>query len=125
MAVGTVALTTVGLAAAGAWAKSDLSFTAGPHSVRLGSSVHLVGEGGDDNSSYNRFCVQERSGKGAWVTLRCSHGGYNGGGSLNFTVRPAHRGTVQFRGMLTEADSPTSRHTVIEQTSSTVTVRVR
>ncbi|PWI45038.1 hypothetical protein CK485_07650 [Streptomyces sp. ICBB 8177] len=125
MAVGTVAVTAVGLTAAGAWAKSDISFTAGPHTVRLGASVRLVGNGGDDDSTYNRFCVQERSGKGAWVTLRCSHGAYYGGGSLNFTVRPAHRGRLQFRGILTEASSPMSRHVSIHQASPTTTVQVR
>ena len=106
MAVGTVAVATIGLGAAGAWAKSDISFTAGPHSVRHGAAVHLVGQGEDDNSTYNRFCVQERSGNGGWVTLRCSSGGYNAGGSLNFSVRPGaprpgavprrhHRGSLQ------------------------------
>ncbi|MFF8592335.1 hypothetical protein ACF061_12955 [Streptomyces sp. NPDC015220] len=124
-AVGTVAAAALGLAAAGAWAKSDISFTAGPHSVRLGSSVHLAGHGADDNSTYNRFCVQERSGTGKWVTSRCSSGAYNGGGSLKFSVRPSHRGQWQFRGVLTEASSRTSRHTWIHQVSSTVTVRVR
>ncbi|MFI2641838.1 hypothetical protein [Streptomyces sp. NPDC018610] len=123
--IGAVAAATVGLAAAGAWAKSDISFTAGPHTVRLGSSVHLAGNGTDDNSTYNRFCVQERSGTGKWVTLRCSSGGYNGGGSLKFSVRPAHRGQWQFRGVLTEASSRTSRHTSIHQVSPTATVRVR
>ncbi|MFF1478916.1 hypothetical protein ACFVYD_15290 [Streptomyces sp. NPDC058301] len=45
MAVGTMAATTIGLAAGGAWAKSDISFTAGPHTIGLGSSVHLAGHG--------------------------------------------------------------------------------
>ncbi|MDF3302525.1 hypothetical protein [Streptomyces tropicalis] len=124
-AVGSVAVAAIGLAAAGAWAKSDISFTAGPHTVRPGSSVHLAGQGEDDNSTYNRFCVQERSGKGAWVTVRCSRGAYNGGGSLRFSVHPAHRGLWQFRGVLTEASSPTSGHTWIHQVSPTRTVQVR
>ncbi|MFQ6144274.1 hypothetical protein ACLMNJ_14500 [Streptomyces seoulensis] len=124
-AVGTAAAAAIGLAAAGAWAKSDLSFTAGPHTVRLGSSVRLAGHGADDNATFNRFCVQQRSGKGKWATLRCSAGDYNGGGSLKFSVRPAHRGQWQLRGVLTEASSRTSRHTWIHQVSPTVTVRVR
>lgn len=118
MAVGTVAAATLGLGAAGAWAKSDISFTAGPHSVRHGAAVHLVGQGEDDNSTYNRFCVQERSGNGGWVTLRCSSGGYNAGGSLDFSVRPSHRGQVQFRGVITEAPSKASRHTSIHLASA-------
>ncbi|MEV6013254.1 hypothetical protein AB0M29_41650 [Streptomyces sp. NPDC051976] len=118
MAVGSVAVAAIGLGAAGAWAKSDISFSAGPHTVRYGSAVHLVGQGEDDNSTYNRYCVQQRSGNGGWVTLRCSRGGYNAGGSLNFSVRPSHRGQVQFRGIITEAPSKTSRHTSIHLASA-------
>ncbi|MEU5431924.1 hypothetical protein AB0G73_00940 [Streptomyces sp. NPDC020719] len=124
-AVGTMAAATIALAAGGAWAKSDITFTAGPRTARLGSAVHLAGHGMDDNSTYNRFCVQQRSGSGGWVTVRCSHGGYNGGGRLDFTVRPAHRGQWQYRAVLTEASSPTSKHTRIHQTSQVKTVQVR
>lgn len=124
-AVGTVAVAAIGLGAAGAWAKSDIAFSAGPASVHHGSSVRLAGQGEDDNSTYNRFCVQSRSGRGAWVTLRCSRGGYNGGGSLNFSVRPAHKGTWQFRGVLTEAPSRTSRHVSVHLASPVKTVTVR
>ncbi|MFC5909257.1 hypothetical protein [Streptacidiphilus monticola] len=114
-----------GLAAATAWAKADSSFTAGPHTVRLGATVHLAGQGDDDNSTYNRFCVQERFGAGHWVTLRCSHGGYNAGGSVDMRIRPSHRGQWQFRGVLTEASSPRDRHQTIIQATRTVTVHVR
>ncbi|MGP9023025.1 hypothetical protein ACT1U9_32055 [Streptomyces sp. BR1] len=123
--VGTAAAATIALAAGGAWAKSDITFAAGPHNARLGSAIHLAGHGADDNSTYNRFCVQQRSGSGGWVTLRCSHGGYNGGGKLDFTVRAAHRGQWQYRAVLTEASSPTSKHIRIHQISQVKTVQVR
>ncbi|MFD9789868.1 hypothetical protein ACFWXK_02835 [Streptomyces sp. NPDC059070] len=122
---GTMATAALVLAAGGASAKSDISFDAGPRTARLGAAVHLAGHGSDDNSTYNRFCVQQRSGSGGWVNVRCSRGGYNGGGSLDLTVRPSHRGQWQYRAVLTEASSPTSKRQWIHQSSAVRTVHVR
>ncbi|MER6075230.1 hypothetical protein ABT187_41870 [Streptomyces sp. NPDC001817] len=123
--IASVGISAIGLASTSAWAKADIYFTASPNAVHVGKLIHLTGHGDDDNSTYNRFCIQERSGHGGWRTLKCSHGDYNGGGSLNMSTRAQHRGAVHFRGVLTESLSPQDKHPKVYQVSRTSTIDVR
>ncbi|MDF3290365.1 hypothetical protein [Streptomyces silvisoli] len=123
--IAAVGISTIGLASTSAWAKSDIYFSAGPHDVRVGKLIHLTGNGDDDNSTYNRFCIQERSGHGSWRTLRCSRGDYNGGGGINMSIRAQHRGVVQFRGALVEGSSPKDKHPKVRLFSRTFSIDVR
>jgi hypothetical protein len=123
--IAAVGVCAIGLASTSAWAKSSIYFAAGPHDVRMGRQIHLTGNGDDDNSTFNRFCIQERSGHGGWRTLKCSHGDYNGGGGLNMTVRAQHRGVVQFRGALVEGSSPKDKHPKVHTVSRTFSIAVR
>ncbi|MCQ4083310.1 hypothetical protein NGB36_22555 [Streptomyces sp. RB6PN25] len=114
----------VGLATTAASAKSDIYFVAAPHNVHLGGEIRLTGNGDDDNFTFNRFCIQQRQGRGGWQTLRCSHGQYNGGGGLNMWIRAGRRGLVQFRGALVEGTSPTDKHPKTHLTSRVFEVDV-
>lgn len=115
--IAIVSASAVGLAATAASAKSDIYFVAAPHNVHLGREIRLTGNGDDDNFTFNRFCVQERQGRGGWQTLRCSPGHYNGGGGLNLWIRAQRRGVEQFRGALVEGSSPTDKHPKTHLTS--------
>jgi hypothetical protein len=123
--IAAVGISVIGLASTSAWAKSDIYFSASPHNVRVGGLIHLTGDGDDDNATYNRFCIQQRSGHGDWRTLRCSHGAYNGGGGVNLSIRAQHRGAVQFRGALIEGSSPKDKHPNVHLVSRTFTIDVR
>ena len=123
--IAAVGISAIGLAGTSAWAKTDIYFAAGPHTVHVGKLIHITGHGDDDNSNYNRFCVQERSGREGWRTLKCSRGDYNGGGSLNMSIRAQYRGVVHFRGVLTEGSSPKDKHPKVYQVSRTSTIDVR
>jgi hypothetical protein len=108
--VATVGACAFSMSAPPAFAKSDIFFTAGPHNARLGRPIHLSGDAIDDSATFNRFCIQQRSGHAGWRTIRCTRGSYNGGGSLQLWVRPQRRGLVMFRGVLVEGLSPKDRH---------------
>jgi hypothetical protein len=103
-------LAALGLTALPAYAKADIYFAAGPHNVRAGKPMHLTGNAVDDNATFNRFCIQERSGHGGWHSIRCTPGAYNGGGGLNLWLRTRHRGLVLFRAVLIEGSSPKDAH---------------
>ncbi|PWI41862.1 hypothetical protein [Streptomyces sp. ICBB 8177] len=118
-------LCALGLAAGTASAKSGIYFSAGPHNVRLGSLIHATGHGEDDNATFNKFCVQERSGGSAWKTLRCSRGSYNGGGSVSISTRAERRGVVSLRGVLLEGSSPKDNHPKVRLTSRVFALAVR
>ncbi len=107
-----------------AMAKSDIYFAAGPHNVRVGRPIHLSGSASDDKATFNRFCIQQRSGHETWHTIRCAKGGYSGGGGLNLWLRPRRRGLTMFRGVLFEGGSAKDRHARIHLISRTFALAV-
>jgi hypothetical protein len=108
--VTAVGVCTLSMTSVPAYAKSDIYFVAAPHNVHLGRHIHLTGNAVDDNATFNRFCIQQRSGHAGWRSIKCTPGSYNGGGGLNLWLRPRHRGLVLFRGVLFEGASPKDRH---------------
>ncbi|QHC23149.1 hypothetical protein [Streptomyces sp. GS7] len=120
-----VGVTALGLAAAPASAKSSLSFSAGPRSVKAGGHVRAAGKASDDNSSFNRVCVQERQAGGAWHTVKCSKAVRRAGGAVNVNVPARHRGQLQLRAVLLEGRTPQDQHAKVRSVSRVVAVTVR
>ncbi|MFE9451992.1 hypothetical protein [Streptomyces sp. NPDC006739] len=79
----------------------------------------------NDSDLFQRFCVQERQGgHGSWRTVKCAHGAVWDGGSVDTWVKAKHRGRLQFRGALYEADWGSNKlH--LQMVTPTETVRVR
>ncbi|AEW93244.1 hypothetical protein SCATT_08730 [Streptantibioticus cattleyicolor NRRL 8057 = DSM 46488] len=123
--VAAIGVTAFGLATTTASAKSDMYFAAGPHTVHVGGRIHAGGRATDDNYTFNRFCIQQRAGRGGWRTTACSRGAYHGGGWLNLGIRAQHRGILQLRGVLTEGASPQDKHPRIREVSRTFAIDVR
>jgi hypothetical protein len=122
--IALVGVTAVGLAATAASAKSDIYFVVAPRNVQPRGEIRLTGYADDDNSTFNRFCVQERQGRGDWRTLGCSPGHDNGGGRLNLRIRAQRRGVDEFRGALVEESSPADKHPRTQLTSRVIDVVV-
>ncbi|AIA08227.1 hypothetical protein SAZ_40315 [Streptomyces noursei ZPM] len=123
--IGAVAVTALGVTAAPASAKSSLSFTAGPRSVGLGGAVHTKVRASDDNSSFNKVCVQQRwSTTAPWRNAACSKPARHTGGALNTTVRANHHGHLSLRAVLLEGRSPQDKHPRTRTTSRPLTITV-
>lgn len=123
--IATVGVCALALATTTASAKSDMHFAAAPHSVHLGDRIHATGHAEDDAATFNRFCIQQRSGRSGWQTIRCSKGAYHGGGGLNITIRAERRGVLQLRGVLFEGSSPRDPRPRIHSVSRTFAIGVR
>ncbi|WP_274917699.1 hypothetical protein [Streptomyces sp. WZ-12] len=122
--IGALAVTSLGITAVPASAKSSLTFAAGPRSVGRGGLVHATGKATDDGASYNKVCVQRRWGTGAWRTVKCSKPVRHAGGTVNAGVRAALRGHLYLRAVLFEGHSPNDKHPRTRSVSRTVTVTV-
>ncbi|MGN5382168.1 hypothetical protein ACQ4WX_48680 [Streptomyces lasalocidi] len=123
-AVAAVGITALGLSAVTASAKVSYDFKVSPHTVRVGAGVHVKGDAANDSDVLQKFCVQQRQGKGPWRTVRCAHGGIGRGGAVDTWVQAKHRGTLQFRGALYEADFGSNKLR-LQMAGSAETVRVR
>ncbi|MFE3653635.1 hypothetical protein ACFXO2_38635 [Streptomyces sp. NPDC059152] len=122
--IGAVAVTSLGITAAPASAKSSLSFTAGPRSVGLGGLVHASAKASDDNSSFNKVCVQQRWTAAAWHNVACSKPARRAGGTVNVGLRVKQRGHLHLRAVLFEGRSPQDKHPRARSVSHPVTVTV-
>ncbi len=61
--VGALGVTSAALAVSPAFAKSDISIQATPHTAHVGHVVKVHGQGDDDAERYTVLVIQERSGK--------------------------------------------------------------
>ncbi|MEU2718009.1 hypothetical protein [Streptomyces sp. NPDC007205] len=62
-AVAALGVTSAVLAVSPAFAKSDISIQATPHTAHAGHVVKVHGQGDDDAERYTMLVIQERSGK--------------------------------------------------------------
>ncbi|GAA2690373.1 hypothetical protein [Streptomyces lunalinharesii] len=123
--IGAVAVTALGATAAPASAKSSLSLTAGPRSVGKGGAVHATARASDDNSSFNKVCVQQRwSGTAPWRNVACSKPARHTGGAVNATVRAKYHGHLSLRAVLLEGRSPQDKHPRTRSASRPITITV-
>ncbi|MEU6507336.1 hypothetical protein [Streptomyces sp. NPDC046942] len=122
--VAAAGIAALGLSAVTASAKVSYDFKVSPHTVKVGGRVHVKGDAANDSDVLQRFCVQQRQGKGAWRTVKCAHGGIGLGGAVDTWVQAKHRGTLQFRGALYEADFGSNKLR-LRMVGPAETVRVR
>ncbi|MEK2478929.1 hypothetical protein [Streptomyces noursei] len=122
--IGAVAVTSLGVTAGPASAKSSLSFTAGPRSVGLGGLVRAAAKASDDNATFNKVCVQQRWSATAWHNVACSKPARHAGGAVNVTLRVKQRGHLQLRAALFEGRSAQDQHPKTRSTSRPITVTV-
>ncbi|MEU8689859.1 hypothetical protein [Streptomyces sp. NPDC048665] len=128
-AVRAAVVTAAGVAALGlstvtASAKISYDFKVSPHTVKAGERVHVKGDASNDSEDFQKFCVQQRQGKGPWRTVKCAHGGIGLGGAVDTWVQAKRRGTLQFRGALYEAGW-TSHRLHLQTVTPAEAVRVR
>ncbi|KOV64069.1 hypothetical protein [Streptomyces sp. MMG1121] len=120
--VGALGVASAALAASPAFAKSDISIQAGPHTVHVGHVVKAHGQGDDDAAPYTTLVIQERSGKpGHWSNWRAVKQSFSGDARAN--VKATHAGELQFRSVLYSTDGH-HKHPKTDRTSAPVTVRV-
>ncbi|OIJ99866.1 hypothetical protein [Streptomyces monashensis] len=122
--VAAVGISALGLSAVTASAKVSYDFKVSPHTVKVGARVHVKGDAENDSDVLQKFCVQQRQGKGPWRTVKCAHGGIGRGGAVDTWVQAKHRGTLQFRGALYEADFGSNKLR-LQMVGPAETVRVR
>ncbi|MEU8034411.1 hypothetical protein AB0C13_38540 [Streptomyces sp. NPDC049099] len=121
-AVGALGLASAALAVSPAFAKSDISIQATPHTAHAGQVVKVHGQGDDDAERYTMLVIQERSGKpghwGHWYAIARS---------FDFDVRAkvkvTHTGELQFRSVLYSTDKH-HQHAKTDRISTPVTVHV-
>lgn len=122
VAVGALGVTSAVLAASPAFAKSDISIQATPHTAHAGHVVKVHGQGDDDAEQYTVLVIQERSGKpGHWGRWHAVARSFNG--DARASVRTTHTGELQFRSVLYSTDKH-HQHAKTDRTSMPVTVRV-
>ncbi|MFF2808289.1 hypothetical protein ACFVT2_14175 [Streptomyces sp. NPDC058000] len=127
-AVGAMGAAVAVLAVTPAFAKGSATLSASPGTVKLGQAVHLTGHGDSDALRYAEFCAQQRVGThGAWHTVKCGHfvNMDAGEAKVDVKVKAAHRGVLQFRGVLFGVDGPHGGHPRADFTTSVRTVHVR
>ncbi|MFJ9419361.1 hypothetical protein ACIRPT_35160 [Streptomyces sp. NPDC101227] len=120
--VGVLGVASAALAASPAFAKSDISIQATPHTVHVGKVVKVHGQGDDDAARYTTLVVQERSGKpGHWGHWHAVKRSFDGDARAN--VKAMHTGDLQFRSVLYSTDAH-HQHAKKDRTSAPVTVHV-
>lgn len=120
--VGALGVASAALAASPAFAKSDISIEATPHTVHVGHVVKVRGLGDDDANWYTILVVQERSGKpGHWGRWHAVARSFNGDARAN--VKATHTGELQFRSVLYATDEH-HKHPTTDRISTPVTIRV-
>ncbi|MCD9877675.1 hypothetical protein [Streptomyces guryensis] len=121
-AVGAVGVASAALAASPAFAKSDISIEATPHTVHAGHVVKVHGQGGDDAHWHTVLVIQERSGKpGRWGHWHAVTRTFNANARAN--VKATHPGELQFRSVLYATDEH-HKHAKTDRISAPVTIRV-
>ncbi|MGW7575612.1 hypothetical protein [Streptomyces sp. NPDC054765] len=120
--IGALGVASAGLAASPAFAKSDISIQATPHTVHVGHVVKVHGQGGDDAERFTTLVIQERSGKpghwGHWQTVA-----RNSSGDARANVKVRHTGELQFRSVLYSTDKH-HQHAKTDRVSAPVTIHV-
>ncbi|MFF8788043.1 hypothetical protein [Streptomyces sp. NPDC015125] len=120
--IGALGVASTALAASPAFAKSDISIQATPHTVQVGHVVKVDGQGGDDAERYTTLVIQERSGKpghwGPWQTVKQSFSF-----DVHADVKATHTGELQFRSVLYSTDE-NHQHAKTDRTSAPVTIHV-
>ncbi|MER6075670.1 hypothetical protein ABT187_44320 [Streptomyces sp. NPDC001817] len=91
--------------------------------MKAGAREHAKGNVAKDEDRFERFCVQQRLGRGPWRTVRCARGGIGQGGAVDTWVKAQHRGTLQIRGALCEEDLR-GQHLELRWATPAVDVRV-
>ncbi|MFF4948414.1 hypothetical protein ACWC2K_36810 [Streptomyces chattanoogensis] len=120
--IGTLGVASAALAASPAFAKSDISIQATPHTVHVGHVVKVHGLGGDDAEPYTTLVIQERSGKpghwGHWQAVKRSFSG-----DARASIKATHTGELQFRSVLYSTDEH-HQHAKKDRVSAPVTIHV-
>jgi pantoate kinase len=120
--VGALGVASAALAASPAFAKSDISIQATPHTAHVGHVVKVHGQGDDDAERYTVLVIQERSGKpGHWGHWHAVTRSFNGDARAN--VKATHTGELQFRSVLYSTDEH-HQHAKTDRISTPVTVQV-
>ncbi|MFJ5677670.1 hypothetical protein [Streptomyces sp. NPDC093097] len=127
-AVGAMGAAVAVLAVTPAFAKGSATLSASPGTVKVGAVVHVTGHGDSDAIQYGKFCAEQRVGtKGAWHTVKCGPVVEVAAADAKVaaSVKAAHRGVVQFRGVLYGVDGPKGGHPRADIHTAVKTVQVR
>jgi hypothetical protein len=120
--VGALGVASAALAVSPAFAKSDISIQATPHTAHAGHVVKVHGQGDDDAEQYTVLVIQERSGKpGHWGHWHAVTRSFDGDARAN--VKVTHTGELQFRSVLYSTDKH-HQHPKTDRISTPVTVHV-
>ncbi|MGW1749298.1 hypothetical protein ACWCRD_27550 [Streptomyces sp. NPDC002092] len=121
-AVGAVGVVSAVMAASPAFAKSDISIEATPHTVHAGHVVKVHGQGDDDAHWETVLVIQERSGKpGRWGHWHAATRTFKADAWAN--VKATRPGELQFRSVLYATDEH-HKHPKTDRISAPVTIRV-
>lgn len=120
--IGSLGAASAALAASPAFAKSDISIEATPHTVHVGQVVKVHGQGGDDAEWYTTLVIQQRTGKpGHWSNWRTVKQDF--GFEVNANVKATQAGELQFRSVLYATDE-NHQHAKTDRVSAPLNIHV-
>ncbi|MER0477860.1 hypothetical protein ABR737_05795 [Streptomyces sp. Edi2] len=120
--IGSLGAASAALATSPAFAKSDISIEATPHTVHVGQVVKVHGQGGDDAERYTTLVIQQRSGKpGHWSNWRTVKQDF--GFEVNANVKATQAGELQFRSVLYATDE-NHQHAKTDRVSAPLNIHV-
>ncbi|MDT0457348.1 hypothetical protein RM550_16645 [Streptomyces sp. DSM 41527] len=120
--IGSLGVASAALATSPAFAKSDISIEATPHTAHVGSVVKVHGQGGDDAERYTTLVIQQRSGKpGHWSNWRTVKQDF--GFEVRADVKATQAGELQFRSVLYATDE-NHQHAKTDRVSAPLTIHV-
>ncbi|MCZ1005620.1 hypothetical protein [Streptomyces lydicus] len=120
--IGSLGVASAALATSPAFAKSDISIEATPHTVHVGQVVKVHGQGDSDAEWHTTLVIQQRSGKpghwSKWHTVKQDFGS-----DVRVNVKAARTGELQFRSVLYATDAH-HQHPRTDRVSAPLTIHV-
>jgi hypothetical protein len=122
--IGALALASVSLAAAPAFAKGSVEIK-GPRTAQVGKAITVTAHGGDDSAGFlHQLCLEENGFGEGWHQETCS-AVVKGEARVTAKGTSARSGDLRFRAVLYGLTSKHDQHPVRLHASHVVTVHVR